>query len=232
MRVFLADGHYIFRAGLVPLVKQLDQDIVIQMAASYSETLGHLRKADAFDLVVIDPFMVSKEPMAGLRTIREAARRSVVVALSSSTSREDAVRCLGAGATGYLPKTADAAEILKGLRAALKGYLWAPDHLLKETTGGTNDLPLRTRTRSALQKSGLKHLTPRQHQVLDLLAKGMDNAEIAQALGLSVNTVKMHVSAILRTLRVSNRTEAARLVIGQGGSLGTPFLRAVVQSRA
>lgn len=215
MEALVVDDHYVFRAGLEPLLRELDDDVSVSYAGDFEEALSTLGSEKRFDLILLDLFLPDMDPFQGIRAIHKAAPSAPVVVISMSENRKDALQSIDAGATGFIPKTADAEEILKGLRFVLEGYIWVPQLLLAKN--GTLDQTWERALGSVtVTEDPLEALTPRQRDVLRRVAAGRDNAEIARELGLSINTVKLHVSAILRTLRVSNRTEAARVVANRG----------------
>lgn len=216
MRALIADDHWAYRAGMVPLLRKVDKDIVVVEANGFESTLNILANDREFDLVLLDLHMPGYEPFAGLRAVRHAAPEAPILVISVSESRRDVLRSLELGAAGYIPKTAEPEQVLKAINRVLGGEVSIPRALLEgpdEDAGGRSASVDRGRGTD----EHFANLTKRQRQVLTRLARGLPNTEIARELGLSVFTVKLHVSSIFKALNVSNRTEAARLVLDRGG---------------
>ncbi|MGF1610293.1 MAG: response regulator [Kiloniellales bacterium] len=216
MRALIADDHWAYRAGMIPLLKKIDRDISIVEANSFQSVLDILSKDRDFDLVLMDLHMPGYEPFAGLRAVRSAAPEVPILVISISESRRDVLRSLELGAAGYVPKTAEPDQVTKAINRVLGGEVSIPRALLElsedeaQSRHGVNE-------RGRSSEDPFANLTKRQRQVLTRLARGLPNTEIARELGLSVFTVKLHVSSIFKALSVSNRTEAARLVLDRGG---------------
>jgi DNA-binding NarL/FixJ family response regulator len=152
--------------------------------------------------------------MAGadlLKRLRQRRARLRILVLSASEDPEDERRAMDAGAQGFLNKSASCQE----LAAALQAINDAP--LLSGRSGAAATLPAGAQDEAAL----LRALTPRQLEVLRLMCDGLRNKEISEQLSMTEKTVKTHVSAILGTLGVLNRTQAT-LVARRGGVFGKP----------
>ncbi len=213
MRILVADDHAIYRAGLTPLLDQLGDDVEVREAGSFDEAVDLLAKDSGYDLIVLDLLMPSMGRFEGLEAVRRAAPDVPLIVVSMIEARRDVLRAVELGAMGYIPKTASGTDILKAVRRVLDGEIWIPKALLE----GEDESPPLPIQEPALTYDELPEndprarLTGRQRQVLSMLAEGMPNAEIADRLSLSENTVKLYVSAVLKALNVSNRTEAALL---------------------
>ena len=130
-----------------------------------------------------------------------------VVVVSAIENRRDAVQTINLGAMGYIPKTADASEFVKMLRFVMDGGLCLPQNM--SVTEPTTAAPPVVEYERLATNELLSGLTKRQLQVLALLAQGKSNVEIANDLGVSDKTIRFYISAILKTLKVRNRTQAA-----------------------
>jgi two-component system nitrate/nitrite response regulator NarL len=203
MRLLLVDDHAVVREGVAALLQQARAGVQVVRAGDGEEALALVRRDPDLDAVLLDLVLPG---MDGLRTIEALGRERAdlpVIVLAGSEDPRDVRRALAAGALGYVPKSADPLTLLSALDFVLAGNVYLPPLLLFEDGGE----PLARRAPSA-NESRLE-LTGRQVDVLKLLALGMPNKSIAQALGLSDKTVKVHVTAIFRSLNVVNRTQAA-----------------------
>lgn len=211
MKVIIADDHAMIRVGMVQVLEALGDDIAFLEANTFGECIELASKTRDLDLVIIDLLMRDMNWVDGLSALREKLPRVPVVVLSIVEARADILRAIDLGAAGFIPKTASADEILKAVRLVLSGAIYLPRWLLEKGRSETSD-----RTASAFREeaassleSPLSALTKRQREVLVLLAEGKRNSEIAGVLGTSEYTIRVHVSAILKSLGVANRTQAA-----------------------
>lgn len=210
MKVLSADDHSIFRAGLRPLVRQIDPEASFFEADTYNAALDVLESNPDCDLVLLDLLMPGMDAFEGLTSIRENSPQIPVVIVSAIENRQDVLQAIDMGALGYIPKSADTDEMLKAIRQVLDGEIYVPPGLLtgsaqpRDEAANQTALPVARRFRS---------LTKRQREVVDLIGEGKTNAEIADELGLSESTVRLHVSTILDKLDVSNRTQVALLCV-------------------
>lgn len=195
MKILLADDHALFRAGVKQLFAALDRRVETMEVANGAEVMRLAKSQPDFDLVLIDLAMPEVDGFAGLAAFRAHAPSVPVVVLSGSEDPVDVQAALDAGASGFIPKSSSSDVILGALRLVLAGGVYVPPEVL--VGGGT-----------AVSKAQLAALTPRQREVLALLGQGKSNKEIGATLNLSEATVKQHVSAILKTLRVANRMQA------------------------
>ncbi len=217
MNVLIADDHPIFRMSLRQVLIGVHADAVIVEAADFDEAIEVATKRNDLDLVLVDLMMPGKEPIEGLQAVVRALPEVPVVVVSAIENRRDAVQTINLGAMGYIPKTVDREEFVKMLKVVLDGGLCLPRNM-STTAPQTAPRPAVEFERLATNEL-LSGLTRRQLQVLALLAQGMSNVEIAEDLGVSDKTVRFYISAILKTLKVRNRTQAALIAaraIGDG----------------
>ena len=203
IRVLIVDDHSVVREGLrMFLVRDPDLEVVGEAAdgAEALEQARHLRP----DVVVMDLLMPVMDGIAATRAIRRELPETEVLALTSVLESASVVDAIRAGAIGYLLKDTQAAELRKAIKAAAAGQVQlspqASAHLLGAIR--TPELP--------------EPLTPREMDVLRLLAQGQSNKEIARALDLVEETVKSHVRHILAKLGVQSRTQAVLAAIRLG----------------
>lgn len=210
MRVLLVDDHWVSRAALKPLLSQVEKGATCLEAESFDEAMKRLGESSAIDLVILDLVLPGLESLDGIRVLMEKAPQVPVVVFSMVENRHEVLRAVELGVAGFIPKTASGEEILKALEVVRGGELYLPRMLLKDAGRANAEAPSFVPVDGA-PRQAISNLTQRQRQVLSYLARGMTNTKIATELGLSENTVRIHISAILRTLDLDNRTQAALL---------------------
>ena len=215
MKILVADGHWVVRAGLGVLFAQLEEPVTVVEAGAIDQVQSILAQSTDIDMIVIDPFMGGGDPFRDLADICRAKKKASVVVFARSDSRQHLLQSLEAGATGYIPKTANQEEILAALRWVMSGKIWIPPALLDPGRNEPEEPKEPAARPPLMQDQGVLSLTARQKEVLVLLAEGKSNSQIAETLGISEGTVRVHVSAILRVLNVNNRTQAALLAMSR-----------------
>jgi DNA-binding NarL/FixJ family response regulator len=210
MKVLLVDDHWVARAALKSLLIQLDETASFLEADSFDGALKQVKGASGLGLVLLDLVLPGLESLEDIRRLKAKAPQVPVVIFSMVENRHEVLRTVEQGVAGFIPKTATGDEILRALEVVLSGELYLPRMLLRDSPREPREpssfLPVEAAPRQAIT-----NLTARQRQVLTYLARGMTNTKIATELGLSENTVRIHISAILRTLDLDNRTQAALL---------------------
>lgn len=207
MRVLLIDDHALFRSGLETLLERHGIDVV---AAVGNGTEGKaLAQRLEPDIILLDMRMPEMNGLEVLRTMREAELIMPIVMLTTSNEERDLVECLRSGAQGYLLKDMEPADLVSALREISEGKtVVAPEltgALARAIQGdGSDERPV---------ANPFAELTPRESEILCLLAEGQSNKVIARNLGISDGTVKLHVKAVLRKLDVHSRVEAAVMAV-------------------
>jgi DNA-binding NarL/FixJ family response regulator len=209
IRVFLVDDHTVVRAGLAAYLGTEPSMIVVGEAGDGKEALNEiavLANGDGPpDVVLMDLLMPT---MDGIATTSEIKRRWPIIEVVAVTSflEEDKIRgALEAGATGYLLKDADAPDVADAIRAAVAGEMHIDPAAAKALTA-----VLRA------PKSAADELTPRERDVVVLIAGGGTNRQIASRLGVTERTARTHVSNILAKLGLASRTQAAMWAVHHG----------------
>lgn len=209
LRVLVADDHKLFRQGLIGLMKtRTDLMHVIGEASSGREAIelaGELKP----DLVLMDLYMPEMDGLSAAREIIKHYPETSVVMLTSSEEDEHLAQAMRLGAAGYILKTLEAEELFDLVEAVSHGEIALTASMAKR-------LLSRARRQASVEGPIDMSLTNREKDVLELIAQGDTNAQIAEALCISTNTVKIHVRNILQKLHVENRTQAATQAIRRG----------------
>lgn len=202
VRVLIADDHQVVREGLQMILAESDGEIVVVGEASDGDEAVRLATAVRPDVVLMDLSMPRVDGLEATRRLREAGVESRVLILTSFAEGEGVRDAVRAGVTGYLMKDVLKSELLAAIRLAADGvptlHPRAQQHLMRGIAEPETPSPFGA-------------LTPRERDVLALLARGESNKRIAAALNLSIGTVKGYVSAIFEKLGVEDRTQAALL---------------------
>lgn len=208
IRVLLADDHRLMRAGLRALLKSLELVQVIAEAGTGHEAI-QLAEQHQPDIVIMDiamPELNGLEATARLVKLTPAPR---VIILSMHANEEYVKRALQAGAAGYLLKGAEPAELELAIKAVMRGETYLTSAISKQVV--QNYLhPERMKT------SPIKELTPRQREVLQLVAEGHSTKDIAQKLNLSVKTVDTHRTELMQRLDIHDIAGLVRYAIRIG----------------
>ncbi|WCB92228.1 Transcriptional regulatory protein LiaR [Baekduia alba] len=196
IRVLLADDHGVIRDGLGRLIAGLDDIELVGTAADGHEAVARAAELEP-DVVLMDLDMPGMDGIEATRRVLEGHPRIAVLVLTSFSDRARILGAVEAGACGYLLKDVEAEEVADGIRAAARG-----------------ESPIDPRAARAIisaksQPDPGDGLSAREGEVLALLVEGLPNKLIARRLEISEKTVKTHLTAIFRTLGVTDRTQAA-----------------------
>jgi len=209
VRVLIADDHQVVREGLQMILADSDGEIVVVGEASDGDDAVRLAASLKPDVVLMDLSMPRVDGLEATRRMRDAGLESRVLILTSFAEGEGVRDAVRAGVTGYLMKDVLKAELLAAIRLAADGvptlHPRAQQHLMRGIAEPETPSPFGA-------------LTPRERDVLALLARGDSNKRIAASLNLSIGTVKGYVSAIFEKLGVEDRTQAALLVAKHAGA--------------
>ena len=199
IRVVIADDHRIVRDGLCYLLSQ-EPDIEVAGEAGDGQQTLAVVAATRPDVLLLDLYMPGLDGHAVLAALHDTPHRPAVVVLTSAAGDEHLIRAMHAGATSYLLKTASAEHVITAIRAAAAGTASLSPGLLTQLTQALRRPP---------PPDPLQPLSPRERDVLRLIARGHSNRQIARDLAIGEQTVKTHVRSILTKLSLQDRIQAA-----------------------
>jgi DNA-binding NarL/FixJ family response regulator len=210
VRVFVVDDHTVVRRGLQAYLETVDDMEVIGEAAEGREALDGIAALVAAgrppDVVLMDLLMPGMDGVTATGAITQRYPEMEVVAMTSFAEADKVQGALRAGAAGYLLKDAEADEVTTAIRAARRGEVHLDPAIAKQLT----------RSLVASKPQTVTALTDREREILVLVAQGLSNQQIADALVISERTARTHVSNILSKLGLASRTQAALLAIREG----------------
>lgn len=207
MKILVVDDHVLIREALRGVLRELEQNAVIIEAADSRQAMRHIEENQELELILLDLYLPDRSGFDILAELRERCPAVSVVVLSVSIYRDDITRALDLGALGFIPKSASREIMISAFKLIFSGGVYVPPEIF----GPRQSTP-------AVQPPSAAELelTERQMEVLVLLMQGKSNKEICRALDIAEPTVKNHVTAILKALKSSNRTEA----VVAAGALG------------
>lgn len=194
MHYLIIDDHLLFAGGLAGLLEQTDAGCQTTQARSAEEAEQALaRMPEQPDLILMDLNLPGVNGLTLIRRLQQASVWSPVMMISASESLADARSALDHGALGYLPKSSPPDVLLYAIRQVLNGDIYLPQGWQALIDSQRRELPE-------------IRLTPRQQEILHLLAQGLSNKVIASELDITENTIKGHLRDVFRLFRVTNRT--------------------------
>ena len=210
----LADDHSLYRKALGHLLKQQFSFSQILEAECFEEAVECLHRHSDIELAIFDLAMpgMNGPRSIGPLTTRFPATKFVIV--SGSEANDDVLDAVAVGLSGYIEKTLPTCDIESAIRLILNGRIYVSRPMMKQIFDHPRDMHLMRSARSDQQSAGTTPppvLTSRQIEVLDCIRAGMTNREIAAKLGISIQTVKMHVGALLTVYMLRNRVQLASL---------------------
>jgi DNA-binding NarL/FixJ family response regulator len=212
IRVLLADDHQLFREGLANILNAQPDFEVVGEASDGLEVLVKVRKLTP-DLILMDVGMPGCDGVEATQRVKQELADVVIVMLTVRDEDEKLFEAIKSGAQGYLLKSIRSRELLSMLRGAVRG-----EAAITPTLGGRMLEEFRRLSQQArtLPEEDVPSLTHREQEVLSLVAQGASDQEIAQALTISIHTVKSHMRNILSKLHLSQRHEAALYALREG----------------
>lgn len=203
MSILIADDHPLFRDALKRAVLQALPGAAIREADSVAALHAAIEAQPDTELLLLDLHMPGASGFSALVHTRAQHPGLPIVVVSAHEEPTVIRRAIAHGASGYIPKSAPVETIVEAVRKVQGGDLWIPD----AARGGSTAL----KPAEADIAAQIAQLTPQQFRVLNMIAEGLLNKQIAYELGVSEATVKAHMTAIMRKLGVSNRTQVALL---------------------
>lgn len=225
-RLLIVEDHPLFREALECAIRVALPDAEMREATSIDVAIGLLSSPPSFDLILLDLSTPGTTGLSGVIRIRKTAPRTPILVVSAHQDPRLVAHVLALGVAGYISKSTSKQQLADAIKAVLRGEVHIDG---SARCAGTR----RGRLPAQDLLKRLRELTPQQLRVLDLIRCGLLNKQIAYELGISETTVKVHVSEILRKLRVMSRTKAIIEMekIDFVNLIGEPRPRAPVQSR-
>lgn len=204
--ILLIDDHPMLRNGVKQLIS-MDPRLQVIAEASNGEQGVELAELHDPDLILLDLNMPGMNGLATLDRLRQTALSGRVVVFSVSNHEDDVVSALKRGADGYLLKDMEPEELLKALHQAAAGQMVLSEALTPVLAASLRE------NRPAVERD-IQQLTPRERDILKLIAQGLPNKLIACKLTITESTVKVHVKHLLKKMKLKSRVEAAVWVLG------------------
>jgi DNA-binding NarL/FixJ family response regulator len=199
IHIVLADDHAVVLMGLTTVLS-LEPDIVIDATADNGEEAVELFRRHRPHLILMDLRMPGTDGVTAAREIRREFPAARILFLTSYDTEEDVYQALLAGASGFLLKQSKRHELVAAVRAVASGASWVPSEI----------------ARRAKDREGSPELSVRQREVIELVAKGLSNKDIANLLGFSESGTKQHLRQIYAKLGVTDRAEAVAAAMQRG----------------
>jgi two-component system nitrate/nitrite response regulator NarL len=214
VRLVLVDDHALVRQGLADLLSRGAGMQVLATTGQADEAFELLQQHKP-DLLILDLRMKPTDGIALLKSLRDRGETTPVLVLTMSEAAEDLAAALRLGVRGYLLKDMEPADVIDAIRRAARGEL-----VVAPSIAGKLAAILQSGEEPGSAASLVKQLTGRERQILGYVSAGMSNKAIAKALGISHDTVKLHVRHILAKLGLSSRVEAAVFAVQNRDALG------------
>ena len=199
MKILIVDDHPLFRAGFHAVLEQSDLDSEVLSVSSVAEALQILKRDGDVGLVLLDIHLRGEDGFNALKVIGEKFPTTACIMISGDEQEGVAPRVIASGASGFIPKSFTADEMIAAIRQVLNGDVFVPSPA-QQTSPPSDGTAL----------------TLRQLEVISMLGRGFSNKEIARALDVAERTVKAHVSAVFEALNVRNRTQAVLVAQRRG----------------
>lgn len=214
MHILVVDDHQLFLDGIRHILEKLETGTRVKEANTVEAALEALDNTAGLDLALIDLCMPGMDGLALMQSINSRRIRLPVVVVSGEEDLAKIKAALDLGALGFIPKSYSSQQMQDALKQVLEGDIYLPAHVEKQI----DRLSTRRRPEAATRNPALKDsgITRRQYDVLQLMARGFSNKQIASTLFLTEHTVKSHVSALFALLAANNRTGCVQNALQKG----------------
>jgi DNA-binding NarL/FixJ family response regulator len=225
MKILVVDDHVLIRQAMHGMLKKLRRDVVVLEAPTSERAMQLVADHPDISLILLDLTLPDRDGFSVLTELRQTHPSIAVVVVSAVHDPGYVMKALDLGALGYIPKSAQGDVIMGALRLVISGGIYVPPEILNRHVSPPA-LDMESSTGIPNHPSDYLGLTDRQLDVLGLMMQGKSNKTICRILQLAEPTVKNHVTAILKTLNVTNRTEAVVAANNLGWRLRAPAARA------
>ncbi len=202
--ILIADDHPLFREAICSVIRSGFPDCQLIETDNLDSALEIAVEQDDLDLVLLDLNMPGMQGLNGLMSIRNEAPTIPVVIVSAEQDKHIVLQAITYGAVGFITKSTPREQMTAAIEQVLQGNVYLPAEIIRAEKTGS----VRTPRETTISPELLQALTRRQLLVLERMAKGESNKQIAYTLDIAETTVKAHVSAILRKLNATNRVQA------------------------
>jgi len=208
-KILIIDDHFLIREALRGVLLELNRDAIVVEASDSGQGIRLISEQSDIGIILLDLDLPDRDGFSVLSKLLEYHPAAAVVVLSDQYDRETVLRALDHGAAGFIAKSEQRLTILRALQVVFAGGIHVPrDIFLRENSSPAKAKVIRIAASTTPMSPADVGLTGRQLDVLELMMHGHSNKAICRALDLAVPTVKNHVTAILKALKVTNRTEA------------------------
>ena len=210
LKVLLIDDHRLFVDGMRLVLDGFNENLMLFDADSLESALPIINEHPELDLILLDLGLPGLSDIEAVKLLRQKIPSTPLVVLSSNDDGEKVQQVLNLGAQGYIPKSTHSDLVINALRLVLSGGIYIPPEILSQVSNAPSLSP-----NSPINTADIP-LTSRQCDVLQEMAHGNSNKEIAKILNMAEATVRVHIAAILKELNASNRTRAVNIAIQKG----------------
>lgn len=200
MKVLIADDHALFRDGLSLQLEKINPDSIILQASNFNQALKFVETDPTIEMIVMDLDMPDMNWQEALKELKNKIPNARLVVVSAGDDATAIRQSLELGVNGFISKRSEPEVLNQALQLVLEGGTYLPPSVLQPSPSSV----IQDRRYGGTAKS----LTYRQNQVLNLVAQGLSNKQIAYEMGVSEATVKLHINALLRSVGATNRTQA------------------------
>lgn len=200
MKALVVDDHPVFVSALKTVLKQLRRGVDVDTATSAEEALQQIEYHPDYQFILLDLTMPGLDGFAFLRALEQRKLNIPAIIVSSDEEPETIHACIKAGAVGFIPKSYDSERMMRAVEQVMNGEIYLPEALVQSSVQTDGD--------AIKQRCEQIGITDKTYQVLEWLAKGKTNKEIAEEMYISVHTVKAHLARLFERLQTSNRMDA------------------------